>query len=291
MGSGGSFILLFSLLPLLPSSFPYRSLSSSLYPSLPTLTLTRRRRKLQERQRLHGSGGIHPRLQHPTQQHNSHPSHKIHSQTLSIAEYCSQPHATAFYPFHLTCSCAHVLMCSLAHLMDLSILSLLRVSRLKSLQSSLSKTCPWLTLLDNVNVNDSMTMSMTYSPRQCQWQCQWTNVNVNELMSMTMPSLQCLVTSNPSENLSSFHPSLSLLQKLSDQFTKLNLSFSLDRANLSAYNPWEMVSRLQTIEWIFNLIKRIQVAFLGANTPSILAFNLKKLPCGNCRVISARLQV
>ena len=38
-------------------------------------------------------------------------THK-HSQTLSMAEYCSQaqPHATAFYPFHLTCSCAHVLV-------------------------------------------------------------------------------------------------------------------------------------------------------------------------------------
>ena len=44
MGSGGSFILLFSLLPLLPSSFPSLSLSSyrslSLYRSLPTPTIT-----------------------------------------------------------------------------------------------------------------------------------------------------------------------------------------------------------------------------------------------------------
>ena len=36
--------------------------------------------------------------------------------------------------------------------------------------------------------------------------------------------------------------------KKSDQFTKLNLSSSLDRANLNAYNPWEIVSRLQTID-------------------------------------------
>ena len=32
-----------------------------------------------------------------------------------------------------------------------------------------------------------------------------------------------------------------------DPFTKLNLNSSLDRANSNTYNPWEMISRLQTI--------------------------------------------
>ncbi len=32
-----------------------------------------------------------------------------------------------------------------------------------------------------------------------------------------------------------------------DPFTKLNLNSSLDRANSKTYNPWEMISRLQTI--------------------------------------------
>ena len=47
-----------------------------------------------------------------------------------------------------------------------------------------------------------------------------------------------------------------------DPFTKLNLSPSLDRANLNAYNPWEIVSRLQTIQRIFNLIQNLQLVFL-----------------------------
>ena len=80
----------------------------------------------------------------PTTPHTTTQFTSISQNTLTNPQHRSQPqpHATAFYPFHLTCSCAHLLMCSLAHLMDLSILSLLRVSRLKSLQSSLSKTCP-----------------------------------------------------------------------------------------------------------------------------------------------------
>ena len=53
-------------------------------------------------------------------------------------------------------------------------------------------------------------------------------------------------------------------ENFSDPFTKLNLSPSLDRANLNAYNPWEIVSRLQTIERIFNLIVTVQVVFLSA---------------------------
>lgn len=50
--------------------------------------------------------------------------------------------------------------------------------------------------------------------------------------------------------------------KFSDPFTKLNLSPSLDRANLNAYNPWEIVSRLQTIQRIFNLTSTLQLVFL-----------------------------
>lgn len=51
-------------------------------------------------------------------------------------------------------------------------------------------------------------------------------------------------------------------EKKRDQFTKLNLSFSLDRANLKTYNPWEIVSRLQTIQRIFYWNEIIKFAFL-----------------------------
>ena len=77
----------------------------------------------------------------------------------------------------------------------------------------------------------------------------------------------------------------------SDQFTKLNLSSSLDRANLNAYNPWEIVSRLQTIDpspiWK-RFYKRLS---RSPRTPVFLPSSWRKSLLGNCRVNSARLQV
>ena len=79
--------------------------------------------------------------------------------------------------------------------------------------------------------------------------------------------------------------------KKSDQFTKLNLSSSLDRANLNAYNPWEIVSRLQTIDpspiWK-RFYKRLS---RSPRTPVFLPSSWRKSLLGNCRVNSARLQV
>ena len=71
------------------------------------------------------------------------------------------------------------------------------------------------------------------------------------------------VNRNLKRNFRSFDNNFSE-ENFSDPFTKLNLSPSLDRANLNAYNPWEIVSRLQTIERIFNLIVTVQVVFLSA---------------------------
>ena len=83
----------------------------------------------------------------------------------------------------------------------------------------------------------------------------------------TSPKSQTRLNTPPKRVFSThtFPPQSSLkIREKSDQFTKLNLSSSLDRANLNAYNPWEIVSRLQTIERIFNLIVTVQVVFLSA---------------------------
>ena len=117
--------------------------------------------------------------------------------------------------------------CSAGLLVDCS---LERVSRL----TSLCNRHPWRCL---GNVETMLRQCpVTLTPRR---QCP-DNV---QTMSRQCPSFVCY-----KKLAYRYHLVFVLFQKVSDQFTKLNLSFSLDRANLSAYNPWEMVSRLQTIE-------------------------------------------
>ena len=77
-----------------------------------------------------------------------------------------------------------------------------------------------------------------------------------------------------------------------DPFTKLNLNSSLDRANSKTYNPWEMISRLQTIAKTVPFHPKLYKRSPVNRSPGILTETITaSLLQGNHRMNSARLQV
>ena len=77
-----------------------------------------------------------------------------------------------------------------------------------------------------------------------------------------------------------------------DPFTKLNLNSSLDRANSKTYNPWEMISRLQTIAKTVPFHPKLYKRSPVNRSPGILTETITaSLLQGNHRINSARLQV
>ena len=77
-----------------------------------------------------------------------------------------------------------------------------------------------------------------------------------------------------------------------DPFTKLNLNSSLDRANSNTYNPWEIISRLQTIAKTVPFHPKLYKRSPVNRSPGILTETITaSLLQGNHRMNSARLQV
>ena len=88
------------------------------------------------------------------------------------------------------------------------------------------------------------------------------------------------------------HPSHPTPTNHFDPFTKLNLNSSLDRANSNTYNPWEIISRLQTIAKTVPFHPKLYKRSPVNRSPGILTETITaSLLQGNHRINSARLQV